>query len=670
MAEAGVNFFPQRLDSLLLQESEIFRGFEDQMERIKTRMREIGQFIRDRGSVEADVAFSSWETEVRDLVHDMDDHVDEFVIKMDQYGSDRMALKDWFRSELQKIESRLAETVYKMTEFTDSTSIEAETEHEERTDGREKEANEGNLEQSEETEGSPTSSESSSRHFRKNYISLPYYLKSCLMYCCIFPENYQIKKGKLIRLLVAEGLVQQRAEQLLEDVAEENINELISRGMLQLSDECRGSGTKLTVSSPYRTFIRESFVTAEDNADFVIPRSARRILTSDVNKFAHSLDSHRLRSLFLFGKEEFSGGKWLDSTREKFLRVLDVEDTRIKSLPDEVGDLIHLTYLGLKGTDLNELPEGLGNLRALQTLDITWCGYLTALPPAILNLERLRHLKICKNVPVEGMELQGIGKLKSLLTLIGVHPHGSIAKELGKLTQLRRLGVRDITEGNSGELFESLMKMHSLLSLALEAQNCIDQHLLLPESFSPPPLLRKLGLEGLLAKVPNWLGSMESLTKLRLGFSHLSENPTSVLQYLPNLKHLTLWNAYDAKKIGKEFCAAGGFLKLEVLSMASHFLEEWTELEEGALPKLKSLHFHNCSRLRMLPEGLQFVTTLRHLDLLPLLDDHAERLKPDGGEENYKISHIPIVQFLPMSALNALINERFRDSSPEPATDE
>ncbi|KAJ6875583.1 hypothetical protein NC652_035088 [Populus alba x Populus x berolinensis] len=30
----------------------------------------------------------------------------------------------------------------------------------------------------------------------------------------------------------------------------------------------------------------------------------------------------------------------------------------------------------------------------------------------------------------------------------------------------------------------------------------------------------------------------------------------------------------------------------------------------------------------MLPEGLQFVTTLEQLVLLPLLDEHEERLKP------------------------------------------
>lgn len=104
----------------------------------------------------------------------------------------------------------------------------------------------------------------------------------------------------------------------------------------------------------------------------------------------------------------------------------------------------------------------------------------------------------------------------------------------------------------------------------------------------------------------------------------------------------------------KEFCSVGGFHKLEILIIAFHVLEEWTEIEEGALPRLKYLQLHKCLKLRMLLEGLQFVTTLKQLHILPLLDEHKERLKPYGGEENYKIRHIPQLSFIPMSVLRNL----------------
>jgi len=84
--------------------------------------------------------------------------------------------------------------------------------------------------------------------------------------------------------------------------------------------------------------------------------------------------------------------------------------------------------------------------------------------------------------------------------------------------------------------------------LSLEAKYNFDQgQLVLWDSLSPPPLLQKLWLEGPLEKIPNWPGSINSLTKPRLGYSHLSENPTSVFQVLPNLKNLMLWYAYDGR---------------------------------------------------------------------------------------------------------------------------
>ncbi|KAL9335240.1 hypothetical protein Peur_072421 [Populus x canadensis] len=551
------------------------------MEMVKGTIKEIGCFYGDRGNTEGDAAFSRWETELQNLFDDLDDHVDEFVIQMDQQqGSDRLGLTDCFGTELQKIESRLAETTHKMKELKNSSTTEG-----------------GMGEKS---------------------------------------DNKEQSHG--------EEEVQTEVDSIASE-AEKEENE----GNREQSD-----GDK----------------EAHPDSEFSIPRKARRILTPDMTKVAESLSNIQPRSLFLFGKQELSGENWLNFEGAKFLRVLDLEDAKIRRLPDEVGDLIHLAYLGLKNNDINELPDRLGNLRALQSLDIRWCGDLTELSTEILKLVRLRHLKMFKSRNVRGMKLPGgVGTLGSLLTLTGVHAGGEIAGELRKLTQLRRLGVMDVAEENANELYASILVMQGLLSLSLEAKHTFDQgHLVLRDSFSPPSILRKLRLEGLLEKTPNWLGSMESLTKLRLGFSHLSENPTLVLQVLPNLEKLTLWHAYDGRQLRKDFCKAGGFPKLEVLIIASRVLEEWTELEEGALPRLKYLHFHSCLNLRMLPEGLQFVTTVEELVLLPLLDEHEERLKPDGGLENYKIRNIPKITFIPASVVASRFNERF-STPPTPATD-
>ncbi|KAM1025869.1 hypothetical protein ACFX2C_038977 [Malus domestica] len=58
-------------------------------------------------------------------------------------------------------------------------------------------------------------------------------------------ETSASSSWKLIRLLVAEGLVQEKVGQIMEEVAEENINELINQGSLQVYDDHPYTGTKL-----------------------------------------------------------------------------------------------------------------------------------------------------------------------------------------------------------------------------------------------------------------------------------------------------------------------------------------------------------------------------------------------------------------------------------------
>lgn len=68
-----------------------------------------------------------------------------------------------------------------------------------------------------------------------NYNDLPYYLKSCFLHFGIFPEDYQIRRMRLIRLWVAEGFVEEREGKTMEEVAGEYLNELINRSMVQVA---------------------------------------------------------------------------------------------------------------------------------------------------------------------------------------------------------------------------------------------------------------------------------------------------------------------------------------------------------------------------------------------------------------------------------------------------
>lgn len=103
------------------------------------------------------------------------------------------------------------------------------------------------------------------------------------------------------------------------------------------------------------------------------------------------------------------------------------------------------------------------------------------------------------------------------------------------------------------------------------------------------------------------------LTRLVLERSTLSEDPMAALENLPKLQLLKLLHgSYSGKKMS---CSTEGFPVLSVLIISFCLeLEDWT-VEVGAMANLKRLEIHACSKLKMIPEGFQHVTTLRELVL-------------------------------------------------------
>ncbi|XVF83764.1 hypothetical protein PTKIN_Ptkin16aG0518700 [Pterospermum kingtungense] len=78
-----------------------------------------------------------------------------------------------------------------------------------------------------------------------SYNDLPYYLKPCFLYLGHYPEDWEISKKELIRLWIAEGFISpsSESERMLEDVAEEFLNELINRCLVQVRKrDCTGKG--------------------------------------------------------------------------------------------------------------------------------------------------------------------------------------------------------------------------------------------------------------------------------------------------------------------------------------------------------------------------------------------------------------------------------------------
>ena len=96
----------------------------------------------------------------------------------------------------------------------------------------------------------------------------------------------------------------------------------------------------------------------------------------------------------------------LEITSQVVIKLQNLQSLELKEfvglfmLPEEIKLLYQLTRLDLTGCSLLKLPEGLGELYALECLNLSWCAGLKNLPKSIGELQSLRtlNLQFCKKL--------------------------------------------------------------------------------------------------------------------------------------------------------------------------------------------------------------------------------------------------------------------------------
>ena len=233
-----------------------------------------------------------------------------------------------------------------------------------------------------------------------NYNDLPYYLKACFLYCGIVPKDHETRVRKLIYLWIAEGFIQRRGKEMMEDIALDYLEELIHRSMIQVGKRKSDVGVKscyihnllgdLAISEAQDS----NFFEVYENINFTSPTSIRQLTIHQYQNISQHLRTSRLRSLICF--TTCLQQKTLTSLLVvKLLIVLDLprlnEVDHITTLLEEIGDLIHLKYLCLQGWKIKRLPLSIGRLVNLQTLNIQH-SEIKSIPCTIWKLQQLRHL--------------------------------------------------------------------------------------------------------------------------------------------------------------------------------------------------------------------------------------------------------------------------------------
>ncbi|KAF8409791.1 hypothetical protein HHK36_005870 [Tetracentron sinense] len=497
-----------------------------------------------------------------------------------------------------------------------------------------------------------------------SYNDLPYYLKSCFLYLSIFPEDYSIRCTRLIRLWIAEGFVKEKRDKTLEEVAEDYLDELIRRSLIQVGEINRGGKVS---SCRVHDLMREIIVSKSGKENFsmmlteqntTLPDKIRRLsIHNSGENFAQGIIVAHLRSLFVFRKDKLTTSLFhtFVSSTPRLLKVLDLEGAPLKSFPDELVNLFHLRFLSLRKTKIEMLPRSFGNLQNLETLDLK-CTNVLELPIEIVKLRKLRHLLVYhytahKNYyvsldVVHGIKAPtGIGSLQALqkLAYIDAFEAGSVIGELGSLTQLRRLGIRNLRKKDGMNLCVAMEKMINLRSFDV-ASISLQEPLPLESLWPPPPLLQHLSLQGRLEKFPDWIASLENLIVLRLRWSRLQGDTIKALLMLPNLVHLALIQAYDGEGLCFE---AGRFQKLERLSLNGLEGLKLVTIEKGAMPNLQRLQLKRCDVLQKVPLGIEHLTNLRELPMYDMPEELVKRMQRKDeyqGEDYWRVQHIPFIR--------------------------
>ncbi|KAM3215306.1 hypothetical protein ACQJBY_067350 [Aegilops geniculata] len=290
----------------------------------------------------------------------------------------------------------------------------------------------------------------------------------------------------------------------------------------------------------------------------------------------------------------------------KLIRVLDLQDTdNLTSRHLEgIGGLILLRHLGVAGTAIDKLPEEIGELEQLETLDLRQMERLKILPASIAKQRRLAHLLIDGHVtlPREILKMQGFEEV-STIVVNNKRSANSVGDLLDKSEQLRVLGVRmdgsQLWDDLSVKLFlEKVARSTKLTSLSLDCQLHFDL-LGLRLNFPPPEQLRRFELT-LFAPIPraaaHKMKSLLSVTHMDIEIFQLDDGCIGVLGGLPHLVLLKLvssGNITPRRRRGRKVrCTVGvhsGFNSLKVFSLKCQYGGTELEFTSGAMQKLGRL---------------------------------------------------------------------------------
>nr|AAY21626.1 powdery mildew resistance protein PM3A [Triticum aestivum] len=463
-----------------------------------------------------------------------------------------------------------------------------------------------------------------------SYNDLPSHMKQCFAFCAVFPKDYKIDVAKLIQLWIANGFIPEHKEDSLETIGQLIFDELASRSFfldIEKSKEDWEYYSRTTCKIhdlmhdiAMSVMEKECVVATMEPSEIEwLPDTARHLFLSCEETERILNDSMEERSpaiqTLLCDSNVFSPLKHLSKYSSLHALKLCIRGTESFLLKPKY--LHHLRYLDLSESRMKALPEDISILYNLQVLDLSYCNYLDRLPRQMKYMTSLCHLYThgCRNLKSMPPGLENLTKLQTLTVFVAGVP-GPDCADVGELHGLNIGGRLELCQVENVEKAEAeVANLGGQLEL---------QHLNLGDQLE---LRRVENVKKAEAKVAN-LGNKKDLRELTLRWTEVGDSkvldkfePHGGLQVLKIYKYGgkcmgMLQNMVEIHLSGCErlqvlFSCGTSFTfpKLKVLTL-EHLLdfERWWEINEAQeeqiiFPLLEKLFIRHCGKLIALPEA-------------------------------------------------------------------
>ncbi|KAH7690219.1 disease resistance protein RPS2 protein [Dioscorea alata] len=237
-------------------------------------------------------------------------------------------------------------------------------------------------------------------------------IRTCFLYCALYPEDYKILVDELIEYWMAERLIDEEGSiQTEKDKGHAYLKELKDACMIESVDDddeyvrMHDLIRDLAISITKEQFMVKAGLQLKEppkEEEWVESLARVSLMGNDIEEFKGQPNCPRLSTLLLHRQDilfQITGQVTFSDTFFKHmpnLRVLNLSQTGIESLPGSLSDLMNLHALILTNCSYLMLLPSLAKLHKLRQLKLGGLSSLKELPYGLENLVKLRHLDISK----------------------------------------------------------------------------------------------------------------------------------------------------------------------------------------------------------------------------------------------------------------------------------